>query len=524
MITYLQLRQKLRGVLWPDGEAVSLRTAHDGFFKEAMMELQKWVECLRQHNVSTFDFSTTFWHDGKTVVNAPFGDIRKVYTVANDDFRDAVIYRSATIEEMECWARNLWSATAPTTAEGEELELGYHPADLTSDSAVGRARVGIWTVYRNRLYVGPWIQSSEKIVVDWDGEKTDWADTDSINQTYWTFDVEAAISYYVGYKHEIFYGDKAEAGKYDALFKEKLSDLIWKCREYTRKKLDHACDAGSAESSNFLGITQEELDDDAPIDTTDEDHVLFDVVGDVEETAEGILLSQAVQADNPEFLVLAGDIGYADGHGNDFGGSIDDIYGWAKTAGIIIPVPGNHDYISGTLDLYQAYFEDELEGKNNGRFYDFSHGSVHGFVENRNTQEADGYTNASIQAQWLIAKATLSPARWKFAFGHQPPFSSDTTYGSNTDLQRAYAAAGIQVCFSAHAHVYEHLLIAGVHYVNCGLGGRSRYAFGAAVSGSITRYNAMETRVRVTLDCDTCLIEAVNSAGVVIDSFTIEHA
>lgn len=521
MQTYLQLKQRLRAQIWPSGEAKSLRVAHDGFFKAAMMDLQKWVDCLRQNNTSQVAFDDTLWHDAKTAIDAPFGDIRRVYTIANDDWRDPVSYRSSVFDEMTCWSRRLFEATAPTVTVGEEMTLGFRKSDASSDSTVGRARIGIWAVYRRRLYLAPWVQSNETIIVEWDGEKTTWLDTDLVDETYWTPDVEEAIAYYVSFKHDIFYGDKVEGARFKQLYDDKLSDLVWKCREYTRQKPDATCDAGS--EGELTGLTQEEIDDDSNDDNeqeqVDEDHVLFVVAGDVgEDSAEALALSAEIEDnDSPEFLVLNGDLNYGSGYAVDLA-----HYDWAKDLGIVVPVIGNHDWDAGTdIDEYLAFFEDALDGKNNGRYYEHTEGPAHSFILDSDPREPDGISITSIQHEWMYAKAFLSTARWKFVFMHHPPYSSGTTYGSNATLQWDFAAMGIDVVFTSHEHNYEHLLIGGIHYVNIGLGGKSRYPFGSPISGSLTRYNALEARVRVTLDCDSCLIEAVNSAGVVVDSFTI---
>lgn len=513
MQTFLQLKQKLRGVLWPSGEQERLRTPHDGFFKEAMMELQKWVECCRQNNVSQFAFEDTYWHDAKTVVNAPFGEIRKVYTVANEEFRDQVTYRSATWEEMECWAKRLWAATTPTNTAGDDLTLGYHLADETGDSSVGRARIGIWCIHRKRLYLAPWIQSSETVIVDWDGEKNDWADTDMIDDTYWTIDVEAAISYYVGYKHEIFYGDPNMAGKYDALFRDKLADIIWKCREYTRKKPDVACDAGT--EGQLTGITQEDIDDDEPTDTVDEDTVLFDAVGDLGDVnADTAAVAAAIISDNPELFIPLGDLTYNDDFETDFGTNYESFL----EVGSILPVPGNHDEIDGNLDAYKEYFADYIA--NNGEYYDFTKGGCHFFV--LNTEDSEGLDADSVQAEWLRAKMLLSVATWKIVVMHRAPFSSDDTHGSDTDLQLAFKEWGCSVVIAAHAHDYERLEVDGLPYFVVGTGGHSMRGFGTVEEGSVLRYNTKFGRLQGEANCDEMTLTFKTVDGDIIDTLTLK--
>lgn len=523
MQTFTQFKTKLRARLWPGREPSNLVASHDAMFQTAMLELQKWVPCLKEYNISTYETADREWDGAKTRVQMPNGQIRRVYTVAGgtDRWRDRVYYRSSNIKEMECWARKLVDARTPTGLP--DLGYGVRKEEVASDWSLGRARQGIWAHYRGKLYLAPWLQTYEMLVVEWDGEKQEWQESDGVDPRMWRADAERAVELYVTWRHERHYGDRMLAKDFEQDFDKALADLMHWCRENTRQREDEICAAtGGTIDPTPSGTTDISDDDTDPTDdTTEEDEVLFDFVGDAEETTEGVALAAAIESDNPEFLVLGGDIGYADEHGG-YAAALSPMYDWAKDAGIIIPVPGNHDVIGGDLDDFSAFFSDEVG--NNGRYYEFTHGSVHGIVENRNPEEPDGFNTTSAQNEYVFAKMLLSPARWKFCFGHQPPFSSGTTHGSNAALQRDYAGCGVIATFSAHEHNAEHVINNGVHHFVCGLGGRSRYPFGSAISGSQFRYNEMETRIRVTLNCDTCLVEFVTSAGVTVYSYTITHA
>lgn len=523
MQTYAQFKTKLRARIWPGREPANLVAGHDAMFQTAMLELQKWVPCLKEYHISTYETGDREWDGAKTRVQMPNGQIRRVYTVAGgtDRWRDRVYYRSSNVKALECWARRLIDARTPTGLP--DLGYGVRKEEVASDWEYGRARQGIWAHYRGKLYLAPWLQTYEMMVVEWDGEKQEWQESDGVDPRLWRADAEMAVELYVKWRHERMYGDPVYAREIKADFDKTLADLMYWCRENTRQREDEICAAsGGTIDVGPGGTTDLDSDDEDPTeDTTEEDAVLFDFVGDVEETDEGVALAAAIESDNPEFLVLGGDIGYHDDNGG-YAAALSPMYDWAKDAGIIIPVVGNHEY-DGDADLseYLSYFADEVG--NNGRYYEFTHGSVHGIVENRNSEEPDGFNTTSAQNEYVIAKMLLSTAHWKFCFGHQPPYSSGSTYGSNAALQRGYAAAGVHAVFSAHEHNAEHVIVNGVHYFNCGLGGRSRYAFGAAISGSQWRYNEKETRIRVTLDCDECLVEFVTSDGETVYSYTIEH-
>lgn len=531
MQTFAQFKSKLRRRLWPAGEPANLVVSHDAFFQNAMLYLQQWVPCLKEYNTSTYETAAREWDNAKTRVPMPNGVIRKVYTVAGgtDRWRDQVFYSSSNARELDCWTRNLVDARTPTGLP--DLGFGVRKEEVASDWAQGRARIGAWAHYRGKLYVAPWLQTYEMLVVEWDGEKTEWQESDGVDPELWRADAEKAVEEYVQWRHEKRFGDLGVAREIKVDFDKSLAELMHWCREKTRQREDEFCASrgGTMDPVPSSGVGGEggdlDDDDDDPTtpDTTEEDAVLFDFVGDVEITSEGQALAASIESDNPEFLVVGGDIGYASDNGGyaaAFGA--DAMYGWAKDAGIVIPVVGNHEY-DGDADLseYLAYFDDEIG--NNGRYYEFTHGSVHGICENRNSEETDGFNTTSIQNEYIFAKMFLSSARWKFCFGHQPPFSSGTTYGNNAALQRNYAGMGVHAVFSAHEHNAEHIVRDGVHYFNCGLGGRSLYPFGSAISGSQFRYNAKATRLRVRLDCDQCTVEFVNVDNEIVYSVTIEH-
>lgn len=522
MQTYAQFKTKLRARIWPGREPANLVAPHDAMFQTAMLELQKWVPCMKEYNVSTYETADRKWDGAKTRVQMPNGQIRRVYTLAGglDRWRDKVYYRSSNVKEMECWARRLVDAETPPLPD---LGYGVRAENVSSDWSLGRARQGIWAHYRGKLFLAPWLQTTEMLVVEWDGEKQEWQESDGVDPRMWRADAEMAVELYVKWRHERSYGDPAFAREIKIDFDKVLADLMHWCRENTRQREDEICAAaGGTIDPTPTGTNNLSDDDDDPTtpDTTDEDAVLFVFVGDVEDTTEGAALAAAIQADNPEFLVLGGDDGYAADHGG-YATALAP-YAWAKSAGIIIPVVGNHEYEEDAdLSDFQDYFSAEIG--NNGRYYEFTHGSVHGICENRNAEEPDGYNLTSTQNEYVIAKMLLSTGRWKFDFGHQPPFSSGSTYGSNTALQRDYAAAGVHAVFSSHEHNAEHIIRDGVHYFNCGLGGRSTYPFGSAIEGSQFRYNTKATRLRVTLDCDQCVVEFVTVDDEVVYTATIDH-
>lgn len=521
MQTFLDFKARLRAELWPSGEARSLRVVHDGYFNAAMLDIQKWVPCVRQFNTSTWEFGNTFWENAKTVVNAPWGKIKRVYTVAGgtDRWRDKVRYRSSIYAEIECWANRLFKAITPTnSASLPALQLGTRYANATQDSLGGRARIGIWAIDRKRLYIAPYLQSTETLVVDWDGLKSKWQDSDGVDEIYWTTDYEDAIKLYVMWKHESFHGNPQLARGFKLDYDAALADLTYICRENTKQQHDYTCDSGSG-GQETIGLSQANIDDDddPTEDTTDEDNVLFAAVGDMgDPTTEAGEVAAAIESDSPEFFFALGDNSYNGNYATDFGAN----YQWAIDAGIVVPVIGNHD-VDATHGNSSADFRSYFSAfvSNNGEYYDKIIGPIHLFIYN--TEDTAGIDVNSAQAEWLRARMFLSAARWKVVLMHRPPFSSDTTHGSDPDLQLPFGVWGADLVLAAHGHDYERLEVGGVPYVVVGTGGRPLYAFGSPVSGSLIRIANTFGRLIGTCNCDEMVLQFKDLTNAVLDTLTL---
>jgi hypothetical protein len=189
------------------------------------------------------------------------------------------------------------------------------------------------------------------------------------------------------------------------------------------------------------------------------------------------------------------------------------------------PSLGNHDYDEMPVSNYLDYFT--LPG--NERYYDFVLGPVHFFAINSNSQESDGASSTSDQAQWLQNALVDSDSLYNIVYFHHAAFSSGS-HGSKTRMQWDFEDWGATAVLSGHDHLYERILRDDngdgdtLPYFVTGLGGHSRYGFGTPVAGSEVRYSA---------DYGTMVVEASDTAitfefwsiargGSLIDSFTID--
>src|SRR5690349_18640260 len=92
-VTYKDFRTRIRKRIWvTPGEPRNLVDTHNEMFKQAMIELGKWIDCLHDNNTSVYPACSTYVESAKTIVEEPLGHIRRVYTIANDDWQDKVFF------------------------------------------------------------------------------------------------------------------------------------------------------------------------------------------------------------------------------------------------------------------------------------------------------------------------------------------------------------------------------------------------------------------------------------------------
>ncbi len=220
MFTLAQLKAAVYEQAFPDGQAKNLVVSHGKIVISALIEIQQAIERYKHNNTLIVPFCATLFQCGMTVIEAPRGSINRVSTfsgissdclqeAANINWCDEVIYRQVIYTDMirmidrtlacNCSGFNYNSLLnmsqfscqkvlgqkypPPTDAEYcnfPSLPLGFHFAQAATDLS-RRARMGVWALYHNRLYVAPWINSSETIVIEYDGLKRQWVDADWVD-------------------------------------------------------------------------------------------------------------------------------------------------------------------------------------------------------------------------------------------------------------------------------------------------------------------------------------------------------
>lgn len=485
MLTASKLRDSIRRQLWPSGEPEALLNSHDLHFQEALALVAKWVKGEREGVVSTFEFCKTSYKCGMTVIPAPRGVIKRVWTVCAD-WCDPVFYAPSKWPQPECDGRRI-IAFSGITSSGKALPLGFQDADSSTDSVAGRARRGIWARERDNIYLAPYIQSTEMVVIEWDGIKVEWKDEDPVNED---VDYRNVLKLFLQAFHERDHGDMGRALSFHnprAMRQPELAgsaDLaLAELMNWDDEKRRQRRDTGECAEFPPPGrcLIPAALEDTCEIPEPPGPLVLAHIgnFGSGDDNAD--LVAAVVQGIGPTYILGSAPNAYNEDTSSQ---NYDDVVGTNYHSFIhpyvgsqgegaernaFWPSPGTVDWLhDGDLSTYQAFFP----LPNNGRYYDVCLGPIHLFVLDALSTEPDGATEDSAQALWLKAKLWMArnEPSWKVVLmGDEAPYS---TLGSTTARRWSFKSWGADLVLSGKGN-YERVSKLGLQYINNGSGGRT---------------------------------------------------
>jgi hypothetical protein len=150
-----------------------------------------------------------------------------------------------------------------------------------------------------------------------------------------------------------------------------------------------------------------------------------------------------------------GDEQYEDGLLSEFQSSYDPS--WGRALGKSHPVPGNHEYASGSNGSgYFAYFGARA-GRPGRGWYSFGVGRWHLIALNANCTHIGGCGASSRQVTWLKHDLAAHHPACTLAYWHQARFSSGPE-GNQPALDAIWKVLyshHVDVVLSGHDHVYE---------------------------------------------------------------------
>lgn len=522
-MTFAELKTRVVGDAWPLGAPENLTGLLDGYVLSGLIEIQRKIKCYQYRHDDVYDQCRTYWSGGATVLTAPRGNILAVYTVEEINPGEVswgrpVPYRPVDWSEFKRWQavwKSRWSSTLYVAPPDAGLPLGFRPADASSDATCGRALTGVYTLEETsrRLYVGPWLQSNEKLVVEWQGIKRAWLDGDLVPEDE---DFIRLLRLWI----EREYGRKwssSDLAIREAAWREAIADMMVTCERESRLK-GVPVTAEEANAAEWSAFTPEAVEQETA--TTTEEAVKVIIVGDTGHAdANSVIVADAIIAEEPDNVILAGDNKYPPNTALVAMAPYATFTDQNKLRAAL----GNHDLDDGQLGSDVRAL---AQNPGNGRYFSFRSGPVTFFVVNSglNTAgalaEPDGNWEGS--RQWgEVAGAVLRDTNlWKVLILHHPPYTSSVNYFPGVSALRWVGSLPVHAVVSGHSHQYERLTVGNRTFLVVGTGGSALYDFrGTPYPGSQTRVKSFGY-LRVTADCSSFLAEFVDTDGVVRDTVT----
>ncbi len=513
------LKERIKQDAWPNGVPENLEDAVGTYVLSGLIEAQRNIKCLQYRHDDVYAACQTFWNCGASVITAPKGRILRAYTIDNDAWCRPVPLRPVSMPEFRRW-QTKWKANWRSSyfsppASGAQLPMGFDVPTTSSDAVCGRATTGIFALEAsaNRLWVGPWIQTTESIVLEWQGIKRSWSDGDIVPDDE---DFIRLIRLFT----ELEFGRKWAADDLpirERAYSEALADMMATCHVESELHGEpvSAEEASAAIWSAFVpetAVTEEAVPDDTA------------AVAFVGETGladeDAIAVANAISANEPENVVLLGNCK----DGNDAETAMAP-YAEFTAASKLKAALGNKDLDDANLGLDVR----TLAGNpGNGRYYVVQYGPVSVFVINSgfNTAggmvEPDGNFEGSRQFAEVMAAVLRDTNPWKIAVIHHPPYTSGADYYPGTDSLRWVAELPVHAIISARSANYERLTINSRRYFVVGTGGLPLRGFNAtALPGSQIRIDDEFGFLRLDADCDSATFKFLDLAGAELDSETI---
>lgn len=235
-------------------------------------------------------------------------------------------------------------------------------------------------------------------------------------------------------------------------------------------------------------------------------------VGGARERQVGAAVRAFEEANPAELLLTLGDNDYT--RGRAFEKSWQESFGWLAQAGVgVAGTLGNHD-------VRVANGRYELRALNMpGAYYTRRVGNVQLFILNSNAVTVR-------QTRWLRSALAASPAPWKIAVLHHPPYTCGE-YRGRIDVRRAWLPLfeqyGVRLVLSGHDHNYQRFApVHGVTYVVHG-GGAGLYRLSACPRGYPRRVAGRAARGFLYLEAspESLVVRAVALNGATVDKFTL---
>jgi hypothetical protein len=239
-MTFAQYYAQISAAVFPEGEAENLVNVHKLAVKDAIIDLQSKISCLRTENADYVGQSSTLFHCGSSTFDAVDGNIERVYTTDLDGACSEVEYHYIDQNRMNdmihayrcCLKSDAYGMNpyAPNSGVGAPI---YVTGSASTDKGYrSTAAQGYWSMSRGTIYVFPSIESTEQIVVEWNGIRRSFDDATVIPSTFEDRDVVSTVELYL--EAQVARRETKDMGTYQTstkAYNDGVSMLIHDCRK-----------------------------------------------------------------------------------------------------------------------------------------------------------------------------------------------------------------------------------------------------------------------------------------------------
>ncbi|MBM76574.1 MAG: hypothetical protein CMK59_14295 [Proteobacteria bacterium] len=157
----------------------------------------------------------------------------------------------------------------------------------------------------------------------------------------------------------------------------------------------------------------------------------------------------SMEEENVDLILFSGDMVELGANQNEWNEWFD------ASSDVLARIPflaahGNHEFLA------QNYFA-QFGFPNNEEWYSVEYGSL--LAISLNDTVRDSNQISTDQVSFLNEELSSSEAKWKFAFHHQPAFSTCTRHGSDLDVREAWTPVfdeyKVDLVLAGHNHIYE---------------------------------------------------------------------
>ena len=516
-MTFDEFKTRTLADVFPDGAPENLETWLGRAAQSALVEIQRVIPCFQYRHVDVTPACNIFWQAGSAVVTAPKGQLVRVYSVdpaADPNWAQPTFYQPVRLSFLRRWQARwrrgfAWDSSLNAPGSGVAYGMGFDKITATSDSPSGRAVAGLHALDpgANQLWIAPWLQSTESLVVEWQGIKREWASADEVPDSH---DFLRLARLFV----ELEFGRKfaaADLAIRESAYREAMADMLATCRQEQQTHGDPASaeELDAAYWSAFVPETVAE-----PGAAASDTVICF--VGDTQNMGADV----AAELPAGSKVVL---LGNCKSPGGD---AVDDMEGFADflDVGGLKTVLGVNELDDGTLG---ADVRALAANPGNGRYYEVTWGPVTVFVVDSGVDssddvvEPDGNFEGSVQYAFTLSAILRNTSPWKILCVHHPLFTSSSTSYPGLASVRWLNRMPVHAVICGGARVYERLTVAGRDSFTVGTGGAELHEFRPSPYPGSQAREAEFGFLKLTASCTAATLEFVDLDGSVLDTLEL---